>query len=244
MIVKGGRTHYGQAIGVITLDTKFPRIPGDVGNASSYHFPVKFKTVRGATIKRVLKGTDPSLLQPFIDAAKELEAEGVRAITTSCGFLAMYQEDIAKKLSIPLFSSSLMMVPLVQKMLGRGQIVGILTADSSSLSDRHLVGAGIDPDSPIIIAGLQEMEEFSKPMIRNEVSFDPIKVGEEMASVAKGLLEKNPNIGAFVFECANMSPYKYVVNQEIKLPVFCIIDFAYFIYNTVVVKDQFSYGFL
>ena len=244
MKVTGGRTHYGQAIGVMTLDTNFPRIPGDVGNASSYSFPVKFKTVKGATITRVLEGKDPSLLRPFIDAAKELEKEGVKAITTSCGFLAMFQEDIAKELSIPLFTSSLMMVPLVQNMLGKDQMVGVLTADSNSLTSKHLIGAGIDPSIPIAIAGLQDMPEFSKPMIKNELEFDPEKVKEEMAYTAKSLLKQNRNIGAIVLECANMSPYKFSVYKAVKLPVFCIIDFTYFIYNAVVVKDQFSCGFL
>jgi hypothetical protein len=79
MTVKGGRAHYGQALGILTLDTKCPRIPGDVGNASTYKFPVCFKTVHGALASRVVsatKGTDQRLLKPFINGAKELEAEG------------------------------------------------------------------------------------------------------------------------------------------------------------------------
>ena len=32
----GGYTTYGQPIGILMLDTRFPRIPGDIGNAKTY----------------------------------------------------------------------------------------------------------------------------------------------------------------------------------------------------------------
>src|ERR671928_80969 len=90
-IVRGGRGNYGEAVGVLTLDTIFPRIPGDVGNATTFDFPVRFSVVRGASPRRVVHEQDPALLKPFIEAAQELEAAGCRAITTTCGFLALFQ---------------------------------------------------------------------------------------------------------------------------------------------------------
>lgn len=121
MKLKGGRTHYGQVIGVITLDTLFPRILGDVANATTFDFPVRFKKVEGATGKRVVKEADPTLLEPFIAAAQELEREGVMAITTTCGFLAMFQEELSNAVNIPFFASSLMQVPLVSRIIGKGK---------------------------------------------------------------------------------------------------------------------------
>lgn len=101
MIVKGGRTNYGELIGILMLDTKFPRIYGDIGNALTFSFPVKYKKVVGATSQRVVKEADPSLIQPFIEAAKDLEEEGISAITTSCGFLAVFQEYLAEAVNVP-----------------------------------------------------------------------------------------------------------------------------------------------
>ncbi len=37
--------------------------------------------------------------------AKEVEKEGVRAITTSCGFNAIFQEALANAVNIPVFTS-------------------------------------------------------------------------------------------------------------------------------------------
>jgi hypothetical protein len=39
-LLKGGRTLYGLALGVLMLDTRMPRLPGDVGNAETWPFPV------------------------------------------------------------------------------------------------------------------------------------------------------------------------------------------------------------
>ncbi len=154
MRIMGGRAHYGEVIGIITLDTFFPRFPGDVGNASTFTFPVKLRSIREASINRVVKQGDRTLLGPFIDTAKELEKEGVRAITTTCGFLIIFQDEIAASVKIPVFTSSLMQIPLVCKMLGKGHRLGIITADSASLSEKHLRAAGVDPSVPLVIGGM------------------------------------------------------------------------------------------
>ena len=43
MLVKGGRPFYGEALGILMLDMHAPLIPGNVGNANSYNFPVRYK---------------------------------------------------------------------------------------------------------------------------------------------------------------------------------------------------------
>lgn len=66
-IATGGRTFYGRVLGVITLDIVFPRLPGDVGNASTWPFPVRYRVVEDAKPVRVMGDhPDSDLLQPFI----------------------------------------------------------------------------------------------------------------------------------------------------------------------------------
>jgi len=243
MILRGGRAHYGQAIGILTLDTHFPRIPGDVGNATSYPFPVTFKKVTGATVTRVVTQGDPTLLPLFIDAAKELEHEGVRAITTSCGFLILFQDELANAVTVPVFTSSLLMVPLVYRLLGSQQQVGLLTADASALTPRHLQAAGID-SIPLAIAGLQDQPEFAHAILDNNTTIDPTKVTQEMIQVAQELITTHSKIGALVLECANMPPYTHALHSATGLPVFDLNNFITFIYHAVVVKERFSEGLL
>src|SRR4051794_10740599 len=151
----GGRTLYGHVLGVIMLDTVFPRIPGDVGNALTWPFPVRYRIVHGARISRVI-GPEPdlSLLAPLIDAARRLEADGVRAITTSCGLLAMFQRELAAAVSVPVLTSALLQVPMVAQLIRPDQRVGVLTARANELTARHFASAGWSADEAVRVGEL------------------------------------------------------------------------------------------
>jgi len=217
------------------LDTRFPRIPGDIGNASSYGFPVRFKTVKGATVHRVVVEGDPQLLTPFLDAARELEAEGVRAITTSCGFLAPFQKTIAEAVHIPVFLSSLIQIPLVYTMTQRR--IGLITANGEALTQRHLRGAGVPEDIPLAIRGLQDKPAFVESILKNGERLDREKIEQEVLEAAEELLSNYPDIGAFVFECHNLAPYGRAVSQATGRPVFDVITLAEWVYRAVVKRE-------
>ncbi|MDN5311133.1 MAG: hypothetical protein PWQ68_106 [Thermoanaerobacteraceae bacterium] len=233
MIVKGGRTNYGEAIGILMLDTKFPRIPGDIGNALTFDFPVKYKKVKGATSQRVVREADPSLIVPFIEAARELEEEGVSAITTSCGFLAIFHEYLADAVSIPVFTSSLLQVPIVFRMLKKGQKVGIMTASKPHLTELHFKGAGIK-DIPLVIYGMEEQEEFPAVFLDQKETLDIEKAESEMVQVATKMVSENPDVGAIVFECTNMPPFRKAVQQAVNLPVFDIVTLMNYVHDSVI----------
>ena len=91
MIAEGGKAVYGANIGILMLEARFPRIPGDMGNALSWPFPVHYRVVRGASPDRVVRRRAEGLLDAFIEAGRELVADGADGITTNCGFLSLYQ---------------------------------------------------------------------------------------------------------------------------------------------------------
>src|SRR5213593_2663429 len=115
--VRGGFDQYGFTVGILMLDTRFPRIPGDMGNAATFPFPVRYQRVAGASPDLVVRRGAAGLLPAFIESARQLEHEGVGAITTNCGFLVKYQRELAASVAVPVFTSSLLLVPLVHRML-------------------------------------------------------------------------------------------------------------------------------
>lgn len=234
--VKGGQNLYGQAIGILMLEARFPRIPGDIGNATTWNFPVVYRIVKGASPARVVKEVDPELLEPFIEAAQDLEKVGVKAITTGCGFLAIFQEEIANAVNVPLFTSSLMQVPLVYRMLRNNQKVGIITIDSSSLTRKHLACVGAD-SVPTVIMGTEDEEEFSRVLLRNELTLHVEKARNDLITVARRLISQHPEVGAIVLECTNMPPYAKSIQEEVNLPVFDIYTLINMVYSAVVRKD-------
>src|SRR2546422_9205238 len=147
--VGGGFNQYGFTVGILMLDTRFPRIPGDMGNAATFPFPVRYHRVAGADPDRVVRQGATGLLGAFVDGARQLEHEGVGAITTNCGFLVKFQRELAKSVRVPVFTSSLLLVPLVHRVLPPGQRVGIMTVNAASMTPEHLEGAGIGSGGPL-----------------------------------------------------------------------------------------------
>jgi len=222
MRVRGGTNFGGFAVGILVLDTRFPRIPGDIGNAGTFDFPVLYHRVRGASADRVVRRGDRELLPSFIDGARALEREGVRAITTSCGFLARFQRELAAAVSVPVFTSSLMLVPLVHRMLPAGRAVGIMTVDAAALGAEHFEGAGITPGMPVVVAGLETEKEFTRVLLEDAVTLDVEAARREHVAVAGRMLALHREIGAIVLECTNMPPYAADVQAATGLPVFDI----------------------
>lgn len=209
-------------IGILMLDTVFPRIPGDIGNPNTFPFPVQYHVVKGASPKRVVEEGDPELITPFVNGAKELESEGAQAIFTSCGFLALFHKELTAAVNVPVYSSSLLQIPLVQSTLGKGRQVGVITADSDSLTPRHFSGIGID-SPPVAIMGMQDSKEFASVFLGGKTTMDPEKCQCELIGAAKKLIETYPDVGAIVLECTNMPPYAKAIQQAVKMPIFDVV---------------------
>ena len=219
-------------IGILMLDTIFPRIPGDIGNPKTFSFPVLYKTVKDAGSKRVVIDADPLLLQPFIQAAHNLECEGVRAITTSCGFLALFQRELADAVDIPVFTSSLLQVHFLRSILKKNQKIGIITALGKSLTQKHLAGVGIQ-SYPLAIIGMDASTEFRAVFVEGKEDIDIDKCRQEILSVAKKLVCSNPDVSAIILECTNMPPFSKDIQNSVGLPVFDVVTMINYVYSSI-----------
>ena len=112
------------ALGILALDTSFPRIPGDVGCAATFAFPVRYQTVAGATVDAFVHRGDERLLPPFIAAGRTLAAAGCIGITTTCGFLCRWQQALAAEVPVPVLTSPLLQLPAIERMLPRARAQG------------------------------------------------------------------------------------------------------------------------
>jgi hypothetical protein len=228
---------YGDVLGILMLDLKAQLYPGNVGNANSYDFPVRFKVLDGIPTDfwRDERGADEKRFEIFLKKAKELEAEGVKAITTGCGFFTVYQKRAAEQLNIPLFTSPLLLVPVISRMIGKNKKVGIIAAGGEHLTHgEFLENAGIDSSIPIAVGGLENSEEFFNGWITlKNKNIDMKKVEKEVVDVAKELLLKNPDIGAFLFECSDIPTFAKATSEATGLPVFDFISFAHLVYSAL-----------
>jgi Asp/Glu/hydantoin racemase len=219
-------------IGILMLETTFPRIPGDIGNPETFSFPVLVQTVQGASAQRVVIDADAGLIDSFIDAGVALAARGVKAITTSCGFLALFHRQLVEALPVPVFTSSLLQVPLARTLIRSDQKIGIITARKQSLTFAHFAGVGIQ-DYPLAIVGMEDAEEFSAVFIQGRQVLDAEKCRCEVQSAAYNLMRAHPQVGAIVLECTNMPPYADTVRKATGLPVFDAVTMVNLAHGTV-----------
>lgn len=227
----GGRNTYGEGIGIIMTNKIKARPPGDVGNATTFSYPVRYAVVEEMVGYRH-RMNDRSLVDPMIKAAKELEAAGVLAITTTCGFLSTFQQDLAMAVNIPVFTSSLIQLPLVYEMYARSGKIGIITADDSALTREFFESVGAEK-VPVVLAGMQDQPEFRAAVREDVPVLDFDRLQSEAAGVARKLVEENPDVRAIVLECANLPPYARAIQLATGLPVFDFVTMANMVYSAV-----------
>jgi hypothetical protein len=204
-------------LGIVMLDTRFPRPPGDIGNPRTFACPVRYRTVRGASPRRVVVERDPSLLAPFVEAARALEREGATAITTSCGFLALFQRELAGSVRVPLWTSSLLLVAEIEAGLGAGRRVGVVSADAASLTSGHLRAVGARADTPV--EGLALDSALRRTLLDDLPELDPEEASRAAVDAALRLVARHPEVAEIVLECTNLPPYAEAVRIATGLPV-------------------------
>jgi aspartate/glutamate racemase len=231
---KKGQTSYGEAIGIILMESFMPFPPGCPGNASTFSFPVRYEVVRGANMERLVYQGDPELLQPFINAGWKLVKEGVKAITGNCGFMVLYHDLMAKEFPVPVFMSSLLQLPFVSRLLRPGEKVGIVTANGKTLTEKHLEVAANGAHVPVAIAGMEEQPHFYDAIHAEKGSLDFEKVEQEVVGVTRRLVAENEGVKAILFECTDLPPYAAAVQEAVELPVFDFTTLINYVYSALV----------
>jgi len=206
------------------LDTKWPRPPGDTGNAHTWPFPVIYKVVPGASARVVIHEQGKGLGQAFLDAATELVKEGADGITTTGGFLSIFQDQLAAHVKVPVASSSLMQIPLVQRLLPPGKRVGVLSVHGDRVTPEHWKSVGAALDTPVM--GTEGGREFTRVLLEDEMEMDYEKAEQDILEAGDKLLQKHPEVGALVLETHNMAPYSRALNNRLQIPVYDVYTFV------------------
>src|SRR5712691_3970160 len=231
-----GQVAYGYSVGIVCLEYYLPFIPGDVGNASTYEFPVLYREVKGATFEAIIQRQDPAMLPLIVEAAQELARQGAKAITSDCGYFGAYQREVAQAVDVPVFMSSLLQAPLVLTMLAPEQRLAVLVANGASLGEPFLEKVGIVDASRIVFRGLEDKPEFRKTVLDECGTLDADLVEREVVDAALEVQAEHPEVGAVLLECSDLPPYSAAVQAATGLPVFDWIGFINYVHQAVNAK--------
>jgi len=219
-------------IGILVMDARIERIPGDVGNPATFPFPVICRTVAGATLTRLISDRDRSLLKPFIEAGWEVVRQGVKALTTTCGFMILFQQELTAEFPVPVFTSSLLQLPFIERVLRPQERIGILTANAGNLTEEHLRRAGGDV-SRLTVCGLENGPFFREAIFSGSGRLDAGNVEAEVVAQARQMVMADPAIRAVLLECANLPPYAAAVQRAVSLPVYDFVTMIHHVQSTL-----------
>ena len=203
-------------IGVLMFESAGDRIVGDPGMPGTFPFPIRYGMVPGS-YRDLIHGS-PQARDHLCMAAQKLEQEGVAAIAGDCGLMALYQADLAQSVSVPIISSSLVLLPLAQCLVGKNRKIGIITGHSQLLSTQHLLGANADP-SRLVIQGMEDQPHFRQVVLEGTCPQDYQLMAQDVCNAAKLLLERDETIGAILLECSNLTTFAREISNLYHIPV-------------------------
>jgi hypothetical protein len=214
-------------LGVLMLQTRFPRLPGDIGHQESFGVPTRHLVIEGAVAGAVVRSAAGlragGLLPAFAAGARRLQDEGAAAITTSCGFLVLFQRELQEAVSVPLVTSSLVLLP---PLLAQRRRVGVLTISAERLGSEHLAAAGVAPQRlpDVVIEGLPPASEFAGCILGDRPEMDVARVRAEVVAAARRLHQRAPDVDTLVLECTNLPPHAAAIEQATGLATVSLLQ--------------------
>lgn len=219
-----------KTIGVLKLNTRFPRIIGDIGNPDSFRYSVNYCTVESAIPANitVADALPESLQQAFIKSTQKLITENVSIITTTCGFLSTLQKQLATLSDTPVICSSLALLPLLTQVHGGAENIGVLTFNRDTLNHNHF--GSIQPG---YIEGLQPADSLRRVIEQDLPELDTARAEKEVLAACSRLIESKPDTRAIVLECTNLSPYKNAIREQFAIAVYDIVDAVHWLLESL-----------
>ncbi|MFO6451948.1 MULTISPECIES: aspartate/glutamate racemase family protein [unclassified Aeromicrobium] len=227
-----GQVSYGYTIGMLSAEWHIAFPPGDIGNASTFDFPIRYLGIEGMDGSAVLNGADPDSTGRVVEAALQLQDEGVRAITSNCGFMAAYQPAVAEALDIPVFLSSLQQLPMLTTMLGSHRQLALVTANGANMTPTLLEAAGFTDLDRLHVVGMEEYEHFVDAIFRETGTLDTEIMERDVVDAAVRATREAP-IGGIFLECSDLPPYTSAVHRATGLPVWDWTQFIRYVHAAV-----------
>lgn len=228
----------GMSLGIVELTANIPFAPGNINNASTFDFPVRYESL-GEIDPRWVVSADPhpEVIKRAVAAAKKLEMYGCRAILGNCGFFGNYQPNVAAELSVPFFGSSLLQIPMILPTLGPDEKIGVLTADGGALERAPaLENCGVADRSRLVIYGVENEPEVSANHLGTTGVLSLTKMERDLVNVAKRMVEEHPEVGAILLECTEFPPHATAIQDAVRRPMWGFTTMAYWIHEGVIRK--------
>ena len=189
-------------VSVLQLDTRFCRVPGDVGCADSYVNDPEIIRVPRASVADVVSDQPNQIdLDPFLKAIEQATGD---VIVTSCGFLSPFQGELQNVTDKPVIASVLNMLSDLKVPKG-AERSSVLTFDATRMVETHFPNpysagdfhvVGLRPDNPL------------RQRIVGDVPDRFVPSDMQDAVIHDFAAAMTPKTETVILECTNLPPYK------------------------------------
>jgi len=205
-------------VSVLQLDTRFCRVPGDVGCAESYLHDPEIIRVPCASVANIVTDQPGQIdLDPFLNAIERATGD---VVVTSCGFLSPFQDQLQSITPKPIIASVLNRLSDLDVIKGADRS-SVLTFDATRLVEAHFPNpyrandfrvVGLRPNNPL----RQRIEEDVPDC------FDASDMVN--AVVADFALAVMPTTETVILECTNLPPYKPQMRHDSNVRIIDILS--------------------
>lgn len=233
-----GKGADGMSLGIIELSTRIPYAPGNINNASTFNFPVRYESLGEIDPHWVVSSEPhPEVIKRSIAAAKKLEMLGCRAVMGNCGFFANYQPMVSAELTVPFFGSSLLQIPMLLPTIRPDQKVGVLTADSKLKDAPALEYCGVTDRSRVVVYGVENEPEVSGNHLAVTGKLNLARFEQDLVNVLTRMMDENPDIGVVVLECTEFEVHAKKLQEVARRPMWGFTTLAYWIQEGLIRKS-------
>lgn len=199
------------AVTVLQLDTRFPRVAGDVACPETYCGALEVIRIPNATVGQIVSDRPGDIdIAPFEQALKGARGD---IIVTSCGFLSFWQDHLEALTDRPFISSSLTALDRLSRTYNPDALLTV-TFDATRLNARHFGAHSAYASSTI---GLPQDMHLRCVIAHSLPELDTSRATDELVAFVAASLK--PSHQHLLFECTNLPPYKAAIQSKTGLPV-------------------------
>lgn len=198
-----------ESLVILQLDTRFPRVPGDIACRETYLRPVALRVVPRAAVSAVVtRSPDGFDLRGFAEALAEDQGQGLA--TTSCGFMVYFQRHLEAFTKRQVVSSALLALPELRRRFRDAELL-VVTFDATVLQAEAYRAAMEHFKGPVL--GLEKSMHLYQVIAEDREDLDLALAEAELEDLFRKALGRHPEVKAVLLECTNLPPYKAALRR-------------------------------
>lgn len=210
-----------RTIGILALETEADRFDRSLAHPATFDCTVIEEKLTGVWVPQILEGSE-ALTPAFVDAARRLEERGADLIISNCGFTVLYRRAMEQVTKVPIATSSLQLLPVLDHLCRRNARIGVATFDGTRLTERHWRAAWPQYEAErVVVADIHGTDTW-QDWCQDSPKYDFASSCRDIDVMADRLAQQNVDV--VLLECAVFTAFARRIAARVNKPVFDLLS--------------------